>query len=291
MAWSETELSDRDKYDRGVSPIRNTEFTHAFGDEMQRYLDDYEAIVKTVYEAEDSVSPELNDAYFAMIEYPVCAARAHAVKILEAQKARQLANGRPGRNKEEQEEGMRIACAKAQKAYHDIVGLTNCYNISIANGKWENIMDMHPRDLPVFGAPVLPMLLSGESMEEELGKVHEAHGDNVPYSWIARKEGFRARNCNEYKQFTPAKGTSSKPRLISMLGHSMKAISLPKGTSLTYSFVSDQEAPAILRIALIPTHPHDKGDVRYAVSIDGGNETVLSIKESYNISPIKSIGK
>ena len=90
---------------------------------MQRYLDDYEAVVKAVYEAEDSVSPELNDAYFAMIEYPVCAARAHAIKILEAQRARQLANGRPGRNKEEQEEGMRIACAKAQKAYHDIVGL------------------------------------------------------------------------------------------------------------------------------------------------------------------------
>ena len=85
MAWSETELSDRDRYDRGVSPIRNTEFTHAFGDEMQRYLDDYEAVVKAVYEAEDSVSPELNDAYFAMFEYPVCAARAHAIKILEAQ--------------------------------------------------------------------------------------------------------------------------------------------------------------------------------------------------------------
>ena len=62
----------------------------------------------------------------------------------------------------------------------------------------------------------------------------------------------------------------------------MKAVSLPKGSSLTYSFVSDQEAPAILRIALIPTHPHDKGDVRYAVSIDGGNETVISIKEAYN---------
>ena len=297
MAWSETELSDRDKYDRGVSPIRNTEFTHAFGDEMQRYLDDYKAIVKTVYEAEDSVSPELNDAYFAMIEYPVCAAWAHAVKILEAQRARQLANGRPGRNKEEQEEGMRIACAKAQKAYHHIVALTNCYNISIANGKWENIMDMHPRDLPVFGAPVLPMLLSGENMEEELSKAHETHGENIPYSWIARKEGFIARNCNEYDRpspRSPLKGESRKAKkssfkgdleglhFNSMLGHSMKAVSLPKGSSLSYSFVSDQEAPAILRIALIPTHPHDKGDVRYAVSIDGGNETVISIKEAYN---------
>ena len=284
MGWSETGLADRDKYDRGVSPIRNTEFTHAFGDEMQRYLDDYESIAKTIFEAADSVSPELNDAYFTMIEYPVCAAKAHAIKILEAQRARQLANGFPGRNKEEQEEGIRIACAKAQRAFHDIVALTNCYNISIANGKWENIMDMHPRDLPVFGAPALPMLVSGEVMEEELSKVHESHGENIPYSWIARKEKFIARNCHNYDKYIPPTPNThnAKPNLNSMLGHSMKAVSLPKGSSLTYSFVSDQEAPAILRIALIPTHPHDKGDVRYAVSIDGGNETVISIKEAYN---------
>ena len=157
-------------------------------------------------------------------------------------------------------------------------------------------MDMHPRDLPVFGAPVLPMLLSGEVMEEELSKVHESHGENIPYSWIARKEGFIARNCNDYDRSSPrsplkgesqnAKKSSFKGNLEglhfnSMLGHSMKAVSLPKGSSLSYSFVSDQEAPAILRIALIPTHPHGKGDVRYAVSIDGGNETVISIKEAY----------
>ena len=297
MAWSETELSDKDKYDRGVSPIRNTEFTHAFGDEMQRYLDDYNAIANTIFEAEDSVSPVLNDAYFTMIEYPVCAARAHAIKILEAQRARQMANGFPGRNKEEHEEGMRIACAKAQRAYHDIVALTNCYNISIANGKWENIMDMHPRDLPVFGAPVLPMLLSGEVMEEELSKVHESHGENVPYSWIARKERFIARNCYDYDRpspRSPLKGESLSAKkspfkgdleglhFISMLGHSMKAVSLPKGSSLSYSFVTEHEDSAILKVALIPTHPHDKGDLRYAVSIDGGNETVISIKESYN---------
>lgn len=282
MGWSQTELN-RNEYDRGLSPVRNTEFSHEFGDEMQRYLDAFEKIVTTVFEACDSVSPELNDAYFCMIEYPVSAAKAHAVKILEAQKARELANGNPGRNKDDHEEDIRIACAKSQRAYHEIVALTNCYNISIANGKWENIMDMHPRDLPVFGAPVLPLLLSGEVIEEELSKVHEAHGENIPYSWIARKEGFIARNCNEYKKYIPSSNTQhSSPRIVSMLGHSMKAVALPKGSSLTYSFISDRESPALLRVALIPTHPHNNGDIRFAVSIDGGNETVVSIKEAYN---------
>ena len=297
MAWSQTELSNRKIYERGVSPIRNTEFSHEFGDEMQRYLDDYEAIAKTVFEAEDSVSSELNDAYFTMIEYPVCAARAHAIKILEAQRARQLADGRPGRDKDEQEETMRIACAKAQRAYHDLVALTNCYNNSIANGKWESIMNMHPRDLPVFAAPVLPMLLSGENVEIELSRTEtEAKGENIPYSWIARKEGFIARNCNEYDRPSPRsplkgesqsankspfKGDLEGPHLISMLGHSMKAVELPKGSTLSYSFISEHEDSALLRVALIPTHPHDNGDLRFAVSIDGGKETIISIKEPF----------
>ncbi len=284
MAWSQTGLDNKKIYERGVSPIRNSEFSHEFGDEMQRYLDDYEAIAKVVFEAEDSVSSELKDAYFCMIEYPVCAAKAHAVKILEAQKARQLADGRPGRDHYDQEATMRIACAKAQRAYHDIVALTNCYNSSIANGKWENIMNMHPRDLPVFGAPVLPILLSGEAMETELNNtVTEAKGENIPYSWIARKEGFIARNFHNYDNYIPPKSTihHPSPKFISMLGHSMKAVELPKGSSLSYSFISEHEDSALLRIALIPIHPHDNGDLRYAVSIDGGNETVMSIKETF----------
>ena len=66
-----------------------------------------------------------------------------------------------------------------------------------------------------------------------------------------------------------------------MLGHSMKAVALSKGSALSYNFTSEHEDSALLRIALIPTHPHDNGDLRYAVSIDGNNETVISIKEPY----------
>jgi hypothetical protein len=62
----------------------------------------------------------------------------------------------------------------------------------------------------------------------------------------------------------------------------MKAVALSKGSTLSYNFTSEHEDSALLRIALIPTHPHDNGDLRFAVSIDGNNEKVLSIKEPYH---------
>ena len=121
-------------------------------------------------------------------------------------------------------------------------------------------------------------------MEEELSKTeHEAKGENIPYSWIARKEGFIARNCNNFNNYIPTKSNThhSSPKYISMLGHSMKAVALSKGSALSYNFTSEHEDSALLRIALIPTHPHDNGDLRYAVSIDGNDEKVVSIKEPY----------
>ena len=67
-----------------------------------------------------------------------------------------------------------------------------------------------------------------------------------------------------------------------MLGHSNRAVSLDKGSSVTYKFnVSDSDKFKTLTTALIPTQPNDNGDLRYSVSIDGGTPTIYSLKEPF----------
>ena len=66
-----------------------------------------------------------------------------------------------------------------------------------------------------------------------------------------------------------------------MLGHSMHAVSLPKGESLTYDFSVEKEGDALLKIGLIPTQPNDQGDLRFSVSIDGAEPVVFSLKEAF----------
>jgi hypothetical protein len=61
----------------------------------------------------------------------------------------------------------------------------------------------------------------------------------------------------------------------------MQAVSLPKGGELVYEFDSPAEGDAVLRTAMIPTQPSDKGDLRYEVRIDDQAPVVISLKEKY----------
>lgn len=69
--------------------------------------------------------------------------------------------------------------------------------------------------------------------------------------------------------------------VIQSLGHSMNAVSLPKGKTITFDFESAWEGEAILRTAIIPTQPNDKGDIRFSVSIDGETPQICSFKEGF----------
>ena len=88
------------------------------------------------------------------------------------------------------------------------------------------------------------------------------------------QDGCVVRNACDYQS---ANG-GAQP--VEMLGHSMKAVQLPKGGSLTYSFYAKPGA-AVLYTALIPTQANDKGDIRYSVSVDGGEPVVYSLKEPF----------
>lgn len=144
--------------------------------------------------------------------------------------------------------------SKNGKDYNLIQMLTEHYN-TMNNGKWKGLMSAAPRDLPVFAPDV----------KTELPQ-HPSGGPCI------------ARNaCDNLKLET----SNLKPQPIQMLGHSMQAVSLPKGGELVYEFDSPVEGDAVLRTAMIPTQPSDKGDLRYEVRIDDQTPVVISLKEPY----------
>ena len=270
MGWNQVELN-KQTFNRGLSPVSNTQFSFTeFGNEADRYMEDYLALANAVEEIESEISPELKDAYFAAIKYPVTAAANHAIKTLEAQRARSIANGSTLSDMFVNNAKIYSSVAKSQNAYQNIRKLTEHYNLKMSDGKWNRSMNMRPRDLPVFAAPNLPTSLTESEVKEWLGK-----SEKQPYPTLDT-DGVIARNASSYDSHT------GNVKTIDMLGHSNRAVSLDKGSSVTYKFnVSDSDKFKTLTTALIPTQPNDNGDLRYSVSIDGGTPTIYSLKEPF----------
>ncbi|MDL2309859.1 glycosyl hydrolase 115 family protein [Parabacteroides sp. OttesenSCG-928-B22] len=271
MGWNQVEL-DKNKYARGWSPVIDSEFSLTeFGGELDRYLEDYEAIKKTVAEVEKIIMPERKDAFFSHIKYPVFAAAAMSTKMLEAQRARSIAAANYNPARWTRDEELLKACAKSMNAYFEIQRLTNYYNHEMAGGKWEYSMCYNPRDLYVFYAPNLPVGLTDEEIKKYVSL------DNVKSDalQIAANDSCIAVNACQYTQ--AMEGVAP----IQSLGHSMHAVSLPKGQSITFEFHSPWEGEAVLRTAVIPTQPNDTGDIRLSVSIDNETPQVCSFKEPF----------
>jgi len=222
MGWTQVEL-DKKKYPGGKSVPTSTAFTLS---EACRRLADFGRIEAVVDAYARMVPEHLQDAYFAIVLYPVHASAAMSRKMLSG-------------------------AEESARAYEEIQTLTARYN-SMKGGKWKGLMSAAPRGLPVFGR-----------VRTELA---------VDTGLVA---DFVARQAYDYTSATDG----VEP--VQMLGHSMRAVNLPKGGELVYEFETQQAGEATLYTAMIPTQPNDKGDLRYSVQIDDQEAVTISLKEKY----------
>lgn len=139
----------------------------------------------------------------------------------------------------------------SSRAYDEIQQLTARYN-QLNGGKWQHLMSSAPRQLPVFGQ--VRTTLATDS---------------------ATDDTYVSRNACQWTSAT----AGCQP--IEMLGHSGRAVAIPKGGETVYEFETLQDGAATLYTAMIPTQPNDKGDLRYTVQIDNEPAQTISLKEKY----------
>lgn len=265
MGWSRVE-EDKQKYAKGWTPVINSEFSITeFGGELDRYLADYANIKKLVAEAEKDIDPAHKDVFFITVKYPIYAASAMATKWLEAQRANSIAATIP-ESEWVKSTGLVNACASSRNAYNEIIQLTDYYNNTLSGGKWKHSMSYNPRDLHVFAAPKLPLPETVTANTKSVAK---------PAPALLTTDGVVAKNAKDYSN------SKGNVQIIQSLGHSMNAVSVPKGGSLTFEFESPLDGDALLRTAVIPTQPNDKGDIRFSIKIDNEEPQVCTFKEPF----------
>ena len=120
MGWTQVEL-DKKHYHRGLSSVTQVPLSTI---EAANRLSAFEHLKAEISAACCYVRPELADAFFAAIEYPIFATAAMNAKILGDS-------------------------AQSHHAYEEIQSLTKRYN-EMNGGKWCYLMNAAPRLLPVF---------------------------------------------------------------------------------------------------------------------------------------------
>ncbi len=166
MAWSQVEP---------VTKAKETEFSHIhYGDEVTSRINKYQQLVQKVEELYDRVSPTRKDAFYELVYYPVIGASMINQKWLYQYK-----------NKFTAKQGRQSATyygEKSLEAFERIQKETNYFNKQLQNGKWNHIMSMSPRHLPVFSSPVRTSVPNNS--EATLGLALESYEMEVNYDII-----------------------------------------------------------------------------------------------------------
>ncbi|THU40477.1 hypothetical protein FAM09_11490 [Niastella caeni] len=140
MGWSRTEPTTQ---------TTNTQYNHFYyGDEAQRRIDRYEALEKQVKGLRAKMQGDQADAFYQLVYYPVVGASLINKKFLYRDKAIFY-------TKQNRLSATDYA-ALSKAVYDSIIRETEYYNTRLAGGKWNGMMSMKPRNLPVYLVPVLP---------------------------------------------------------------------------------------------------------------------------------------
>ncbi len=228
MGWSQTE------------PTTGTKMSEFSPEEAQRRLDAYTELVKKVEALKSSISKERRDAFFQLVEYPVKGAALMNQKFLFAQQSF-LSN-----NKTEKEE----LANKVQKAYEEIGALTHEYNQTISDGKWQYMMSMKPRNLPVFSMP--DFHLDATSPNEDVQNQQQPR--RIPI-FIQAKDYSQAGGEENYRW-----------NVIEELGYSNESVTLfpfenhlfqEEKPYLEYSVPIEKPGAYQLEVCCLPTHSNN----------------------------------
>ena len=127
---------------------------------------------------------------------------------------------------------------QSDAAFDSIASLTQQYN-SLQNGKWNRMMDFQPRKLSVF-----------KRVEHTAATEPMVTDRKILCKW-------NAMEC-----------TYGKPVPCEGLGYERKAAGIRKGSSLTFAFDDYGKDSVEVEIRLLPSHPLDEKQLRFAISVD-----------------------
>lgn len=232
MGWSQTEPT---------TAVKLSDFST---EEIWSRIKAYHVLIEKVDKLSDLIPKERKDAWFQLVVYPVKGAAYMNFKFLYWN----LASTTSDANQKRKYDSL------SAEAYQKIKDLTDFYNTKLSTGKWNQMMSMQPRNLPVFDS------------------IKKTEFPEVP---IKAKENKIVIEANQFVSKKDAKEYQWKA--INGLGYSNNAVTLfplkqqyfkTEKPFVLYEFEIENTGDYEIEIHLLPTHSNNF-DHEIGVQLDG----------------------
>ncbi len=227
MGWSQTEPN---------TETRQTAFTKSNGNEIQRRIDSYTELMNRVEKVAQDLLDIKQDAYYQLVAYPVIGAAlmnhkflyAHLSSIAESTEERQEYHDR------------------AVEAYDQIKSITEQYNEDIADGKWNKMMSMAPRNLPAYQMPTYHLNTTASTAD---------HGVREDRSIYINASKYQTTDASEQYEWKHIPGLGYSNESVSLYPFTQKKFET--WPSLTYEVSIPDTGSYIIEVRCLPTHADD----------------------------------
>lgn len=218
MGWSQTEPT---------TPVKLSDFSE---EEIWNRIKAYDKLIEKVEHLSNLIPSERKNAWFQLVVYPVKGAAYMNHEFLYWNLEATTSN-------ENQKGKYQVL---ALEAYQKIEELTDYYNTKLSNGKWNHMMSMHPRNLPVFDA------VKKNTVSKEPSKLSSNKIVIQGNQFVSKKQ------AKEYKWAT-----------INGLGYSNNAVTLfpfkqwnfrTEAPFVVYEFEIENAGDYDIEVHLLPTH-------------------------------------
>lgn len=241
MGWSQTE------------PTTTVKLSDFSVEESQNRIKNYDNLMQKIDSLSGFIPSERKDAWFQLVDYPVKGAAYMNYKFLYWKLAASASDSNLKKKYE----------LLSAEAYQKIQELTDFYNTKMSNGKWNNMMSMKPRNLPVFDS-IKKTEFSKELLVKETSKKITIQANQ----FVSKKETKEY----EWKAINGLGYSDNSVTLFPLKQHYFKA----EKPSVSYDFEIENVGNYEIEIHFLPTHANNF-DHQIEVQIDGNKTQSFSI--------------
>ncbi|WP_289660153.1 glycosyl hydrolase 115 family protein [Flavobacterium panacagri] len=232
MGWSQTEPT---------TPVKFSDFSE---EESLNRIKAYENLVQKIDELEKLIPEERKDAWFQLMVYPVKGAAYMNYKFLYWNLAATVSDVT-------QKEKYNTL---ATQAFEKIQELTSFYNEKVSNGKWNYMMSMQPRKLPVFEA----VKKTENPMEKSVKTTDRIY---------IQANQFISKNDTENYQWKTIQGLGYSNNAVTLFPFTQRYFKNEK-PSVSYEFEIGKSGDYEIEVRLLPTHSNNF-DHEIGIQVDG----------------------